>query len=102
MTSTVIDDALFFHCATSIKGAAVKNTFTFSRIEESSVVDTVRPRSPQHGTRARGCHCHGADIIGVLVDVTLAPRSITRHCLYAIDPTSVRGDFVVGIRTGDS
>jgi hypothetical protein len=38
----VIDDADFFHFGTSIKDAAVKNTFMFSRIEEADMQATLR------------------------------------------------------------
>lgn len=38
----VIDDVDFFHFGTSIKDAAVKNTFMFSRIQETDIQATLR------------------------------------------------------------
>lgn len=38
----VVDDALFFHFGTSIKDAAIKNSFMFSRIEEEFVIASLR------------------------------------------------------------
>lgn len=38
----IVDDADCYHFGTSIKDAAIRNTFMFSRIEEPSVVATLK------------------------------------------------------------